>query len=341
MSEKREFPILNGKLLSDLDLNGHKLLGLNIPEGGGGGGGGGASVEVVAPSADGEGKAADAKAVYEELKKKQDTLSDTQTAAVNSGITAKKVEKLDGVEAGAQKNPDLSAYAKTAEVPAAIAGKEIKPSGVVINPNFDSIEPFVVDGRMGNAVKRVYIRRGLNYLGLYLESEEEDYHTSSATLSCEGITVSHKDIRKGTYYSFAIDVTEGTVTYKDQDNVEGLSNTIANMVNPMPRYSFVDAAIVDGVVTVAPYTNAKIASDGTAFTVAVGEGGGYARDCVLRVECGETAPKITWGKIFHPRTDAETDFKCEAGKRNVYWITEHAEGEFCVAGWQETTGGGE
>lgn len=37
MSEKREFPILNGKLLSDLDLNGHKLLGLNIPEGGGGG----------------------------------------------------------------------------------------------------------------------------------------------------------------------------------------------------------------------------------------------------------------------------------------------------------------
>lgn len=31
MSEKREFPILNGKLLSDLDLNGHKLLGLDIP----------------------------------------------------------------------------------------------------------------------------------------------------------------------------------------------------------------------------------------------------------------------------------------------------------------------
>lgn len=46
MSEKREFPILNGKLLSDLDLNGHKLLGLDIPEGGGGGGGGG--VDVVA-----------------------------------------------------------------------------------------------------------------------------------------------------------------------------------------------------------------------------------------------------------------------------------------------------
>lgn len=60
MSEKREFPILNGKLLSDLDLNGHKLLGSTLPEGGAG-----TSVEVVAPSPDGAGKAADAKAVYE------------------------------------------------------------------------------------------------------------------------------------------------------------------------------------------------------------------------------------------------------------------------------------
>lgn len=65
MSEKREFPILNGKLLSDLDLNGHKLLGLTLPEGGGG-----SSVEVVAPSPDGAGKAADAKEVYDALEEK-------------------------------------------------------------------------------------------------------------------------------------------------------------------------------------------------------------------------------------------------------------------------------
>jgi hypothetical protein len=107
----------------------------------------------------------------------------------------------------------------------------------------------------------------------------------------------------------------------------------------IPKYEFVDTSITDGVVTVAPYTNAKLVSDGTAFEVAVGGESGYMRDCVLRVECGETAPKITWGACFHPRTDAETDFKCEAGKRNVYWITEYAEGEFVVAGWQETTGG--
>ena len=113
----------------------------------------------------------------------------------------------------------------------------------------------------------------------------------------------------------------------------------ATVDSALPRYPFVDAAIVDGVVTVAPFANAKLTSDGTAFTVAVGGTSEYMRDCVLRVECGETAPTITWGANFHPRTDAETDFKCEAGKRNIYWITEHAEGEFAVAGWQATTGG--
>jgi hypothetical protein len=107
----------------------------------------------------------------------------------------------------------------------------------------------------------------------------------------------------------------------------------------IPKYEFVNAANADGKVTVAPYTNAKLVSDGTAFTVAVGEGDGKTRDCVLRVECGETAPNITWGYNFHPRTDAETDFACVAGKRNVYWISEYSPNEFVVAGWQETTGG--
>ena len=75
--------------------------------------------EVAPPSAEGAGKAADAKAVYDALEGKQKTLSSTQMSAANSGITAEKVSKLDGVEAGAQKNPDLSAYAKKADIPAA------------------------------------------------------------------------------------------------------------------------------------------------------------------------------------------------------------------------------
>jgi hypothetical protein len=107
----------------------------------------------------------------------------------------------------------------------------------------------------------------------------------------------------------------------------------------IPKYKFVDTSITDGVVTVAPYTNAKLVSDGTAFSVVIGGENGYTRDCVLRVECGDAVPTITWGANFHPRTDAEMDFACVAGVKNIYWITEYAPNEFCVACWQATTGG--
>jgi hypothetical protein len=126
--------------------------------------------------------------------------------------------------------------------------------------------------------------------------------------------------------------------YAKKSDIPSLDD-YAKTADVLPRYEFADAAIIDGVVTVAPYTNAKLESDGTAFSVAVGGKSGYMRDCVLRVECGETAPKITWGNNFHPRTDAETDFTCVAGVRNVYWISEYAYDEFVVAGWQETEGG--
>ena len=155
--------------------------------------------------------------------KKQDALSQEQVEAVNSGITADKVSKLEGIEAGAQKNPDLSGYA-----------------------------------------------------------------TKDAAL---------------------------------------------------PRYYSTSLEVVDGVVTVPPYTNAGMLSDGTAFTVAVGGEGYYMRACILFVMCGDVAPTITWPANFHPRTDAETDFACVAGVNNVYWISEYVQGEFVVAGWQATAGG--
>jgi hypothetical protein len=139
-------------------------------------------------------------------------------------------------------------------------------------------------------------------------------------------------------YDEWIDAPGWSDLYSQGYKFEGYAST-EQVKATIPKYEFVTATIVDGVVTVAPYTNAKLVSDGTAFTVTVGGESGYTRDCVLRVECSDTVPTITWGKIFHPRTDAEADFKCEAGKRNVYWITEYAEGEFVVASWQETTGG--
>ena len=112
----------------------------------------------------------------------------------------------------------------------------------------------------------------------------------------------------------------------------------------LPRYQYTSAGILDGVVTIPPYVYAGMLSGGTAFTVAVGEGNGYMRDCILIVECGDVAPTITWPANFHPRTDAETDFACKAGVNNahvnnVYWISEYVQGEFVVAGWQATAGG--
>lgn len=156
---------------------------------------------------------------------KQDALSQEQVEAVNSGITANKVSKLEGIEVGAQKNPDLSGYA-----------------------------------------------------------------TKDAAL---------------------------------------------------PRYYFTILEVVDGVLTVPPYTSAYIpGSNQTAFTIAVSEGNSmYLRDCILCVQCGNVAPTINWPANFHPRTDAETDFACVAGAMNVYWISEYAQGEFAVAGWQATAGG--
>lgn len=51
------------------------------------------------------------------MKSKQDALTTSQTDAVNSGITNELVDKLNGIENGAQKNPDLSGYAKKSDIP--------------------------------------------------------------------------------------------------------------------------------------------------------------------------------------------------------------------------------
>ena len=101
----------------------------------------------------------------------------------------------------------------------------------------------------------------------------------------------------------------------------------------------------NGVVTVGPRTIATYTAgtSAAAFTVAVGVGEtGKGRDCELVIDCtatGAVAPTVTWPATFHPRTDAATDFACEAGVRNVYFISEFSSGEFAVGGWQETAGG--
>jgi hypothetical protein len=60
------------------------------------------------------------KDVDDAMKSKQDALSTSQTNAVNSGVTKELVGKLKTIEEGAQKNPDLSGYAKKSDIPYAL-----------------------------------------------------------------------------------------------------------------------------------------------------------------------------------------------------------------------------
>lgn len=101
----------------------------------------------------------------------------------------------------------------------------------------------------------------------------------------------------------------------------------------LSRYSFVNAAIVDGVVTIAPCTIATLESDGVAaFTVDVREGNGYARDCVLTVNCRGGSPSVIFDDTkFFPRGGDAANLEVVAGKRNVFFITEVQQNVFMVA----------
>ena len=146
----------------------------------------------------------------------------------------------------------------------------------------------------------------------------------------------------GTYLYRITEVAPGTWHCEDLLALVGLEAALADK---MPMYPMVAVAPSSGTLTIAPYTVATYTAGSSAesFTVAVGAGTtGMARDCELVIDCtatGAVAPTVTWPSNFHPRTDAGTDFACEAGVRNVYYISEYATGQFAVGGWQETAGG--
>lgn len=263
----------------------------------------------------------------------------------NFGIDEKL--KLEGIEEGAQKNPDLTPYTKTEDIPDLVKdkqdfiyieskyGKWIAISG--LPKGFKTIgEPS--NGGVGDDIVRWEAESNDGEILFLASFGNDNLASGSETLD---------DVTK--LEPFYIYSSRDDVQYDETVKVRKIKRIAAEITSSddslvlrgevLPRYPFADAVLDDGVITVAPYANAKLVSDGTAFEVAVGGESGYTRDCVFRVECGDTAPTITWPDNFHPRTDAEADFACVANVRNVYWITEHAKDEFCVAGWQETEGG--
>ena len=139
----------------------------------------------------------------------------------------------------------------------------------------------------------------------------------------------------------------GTYLYHISEVAAGVwhCEDLFGVLNRIPMYPMVGVTPSNGTLIVSPYTVATYTAgdSAAAFMVGVGTGEtGKARDCELVIDCtatGAVAPTVTWPSMFHPRTDAATDFACEAGKRNVYFISEYATGNFAVGGWQETSGG--
>lgn len=393
----REFPIANGKLVTDLDANGFKILNA---KGGGGGGSGGTTdyndlnnkpkindVEVSGSKSAEDYGLATKKDLNDYLRKEKDgglvlsqkfdeygstipcllkvtdsvVLGQPSDAGGDEALLDMKVAGRSGgfrVFVGPHFNDDGS-ETETSQTVVSIddipdvglelrkmSAKRDKADNIAVTPSYSSKWNVSYD-----------IHSDSEELKAKLELWFRNTPTSISGSDSEGWNWNNLPVIEG-YYNEGVYEIEGAyarTSYASDTDLFGFSiiGQRPVVVTPgepyvtptgvkalaIPKYEFVTATIADGKVTVAPYTNAKLESDGTAFTVVVAEGDGKTRDCVLRVECGNTVPTITWPTNFHPRTDAETDFACVAGVRNVYWISEYSEGEFCVAGWQETTGG--
>ena len=287
----REFPISNGKLLTDLDANGHKILNL---EGGGGGGTTDYNNLKNIPKINGVELSGNKTA-------KDLGLVSTEDLDVKRDKTDNIASKDETMFSEWSTHPDYPNHRLTWMPLVEYSGDE---GWALVDP--DGIQWAIDDDN----------NRNPEATSLTVEVRKYDKETGEVE-SLAGYTATRtKTI-----------LTKSGEPYVTPAGVKNIA---------IPKYDFADAEIVDGVLTVAPYTNAKLVSDGTAFTVAVGEGDDKTRDCVLRVEVpeGTTAPTITWPDAFSPRTDAETDMSCEAGT-NVYWITEYASGQFVVARWHK------
>jgi len=289
MSKKREFPILNGKLISDLDANGHKIIG--------------ADIEVPAEKIK--------EAVAPELEAKADK---TELEAETQRATGVEATLGNAITAEAQRAQEAEAALRRT-----VAGKVDAVEGKGLSSNDYTNEE---KEKLGKAYTPDNPPPAPDLSG---------YATKTAM---NEVTVAVSQMQ--------VSVDSISDAYQSVSEALTVINNKADAA--LPRYLFTSAGILDGVVTIPPYVYAGMLSDGTAFTVAVGEGNGYMRDCILCVECGDVAPTITWPTNFHPRTDAETDFACVASVNNVhvtnvYWISEYAQGEFAVAGWRATAGG--
>jgi hypothetical protein len=270
-------------------------------------------------------------------------------------------DKLAGIEAGAQKNPDLTPYAKknelklkrdkTDNVASADSAEftewkfhcDVPEIQAALDENPPAIQRFS-DPAVPDATD-TWILNGLPAVEGYGSGQltpDEPYDANAVCLTFGRAYVSNASETRYTITA----TRERTVIAKSGEpyvTPTGVKNIA------IPKYEFVMGGLKDDgaggyLVTLEPYhCTVLIGKDlkWPYFKIEAGGGSGKVRDFTLMVDLTMMAdpPTITWPSNFHPRTDAETDFACVAGVKNIYWITEYAPNEFCVACWQETTGG--
>jgi hypothetical protein len=337
MNEKREFPILNGKLLSDLDANGKKIIGLDV------------EVDenkiqetVLKVVGDKLNEKADEDALSAEIERS--TKADAELArgvADNESqileLESQIAESIDTINlsvSGESYFYDIVNFSESIEFLSGTSEKTVISSSKITISDKD------FNGERCLTITADEVRADF----------EQENSSNSFSLEPEGLVIESD-------YGYAFVTPNGIELYdKRLDDARSVDFWTLDEFNSLTKtaireYGIKEFSSPDAEDSgLSPYSQMYnyISAKNILTELNIknpqhlyNPNSSGLRDCAVVIDCVgiDTAPSISWPKNFHPRTDKDTDFACVAGVRNVYWITEYASGEFCVAGWQETEGG--
>lgn len=138
-------------------------------------------------------------------------------------------------------------------------------------------------------------------------------------------------------------VLDSGITKQKVDSMLTSANLSAAMSNVLPRYEFKTITAHDtNLIELESYKSLYWLCNHEELSIMVDSNStNKLREMILVIDTRNTVPSyMFWGSNFHPRTDANTDFKCEDGI-NVFWISEYMQDQFVVSRWLQTVGGNE
>ena len=117
--------------------------------------------------------------------------------------------------------------------------------------------------------------------------------------------------------------------------------TSADLATVLPRYEFKTISTFDGniIYPEAYKSNYWLCNSQEPYVSIPRNETHRLREMILVIDTKNTLPSsMYWDSNCHPRTDVNTDLKCESGI-NVFWISEYMENQFVVSRWLQTAGG--